>query len=207
MLAEKNIMATPPSSSNLTDLRTSLGKFQALSDKSWDSVSPLLSYQKFSRGECIIEAGQAVSQLYFLTSGLARFYYLHSNGKEFNKSFAATGNVVSSITSLTTGQASAFYVQALANCECLCLSYKSMLLLAEQHKDWNTLTIRLLEQLSIKKEAREADFLLLTATERYEKFLRECAPIVDQIPNYHIASYLGISEVALSRIRNRLRLT
>jgi len=200
-------MTTPPSALNLAALRTSLGNLQALSEDSWASACPLFSYQTFSSGECIIEAGQAVNDLYFLSSGLARFYYLHPKGKEFNKSFAAANNVVSNITSLTTGQASAFYVQALANCECLCLSYKSLLLLAEQHKDWNALTLRLLEQLAIKKEAREADFLLLTATERYEKFLRECAPIVEQIPNYHIASYLGISEVALSRIRNRLRLT
>jgi len=200
-------MTTPPSDSNLAALRTSLGKLQALSNDSWASATPLFSYQKFSSGECIINAEQPVSDLYFLTSGLARFYYLHPEGKEFNKSFASAGNVVSSITSLTTGQASAFYVQALATSECLCLSYKSLLLLADQHKDWNTLTLRLLEQLSIKKEAREADFLLLTATERYEKFLRESASIVDLIPNYHIASYLGISEVALSRIRNRLRLT
>jgi len=199
-------MAIPLSDSHLA-LRTTLGKLQALSDDAWASAMPLFFYQKYLSGECIIEAGQPVSDLYFLTSGLARFYYLHPNGKEFNKSFATANNVVSSITSLTTGQGSAFYVQALATCECLCLSYKSLLLLAEQHKDWNALTLRLLEQLSIKKEAREADFLLLTATERYEKFLRECAPIVDQIPNYHIASYLGISEVALSRIRNRLKLT
>ena len=67
--------------------------------------------------------------------------------------------------------------------------------------------MRLLEQLAIKKERREADFLLMSATERYEKFLQEYAHIVDSIPNYHIASYLGITEVGLSRIRRQLKLT
>ncbi len=67
--------------------------------------------------------------------------------------------------------------------------------------------MRLLEQLAIKKERREADFLLLSATERYQKFLQDYAYIVNSIANYHIASYLGITEVALSRIRSRLKLT
>ncbi|MEH6579876.1 MAG: Crp/Fnr family transcriptional regulator [Amphritea sp.] len=193
--------------SHLAVLRASLSELHVLSDAAWADAMPRFSYQLFPAGAHIVEAGHIVTDLYFQTSGLARFYYLHQSGKEFNKSFSTKGQVISSVASLVSGQPSAFYVQALASCECLALSYQDLLMLAEQHRDWNTLTVRLLEQLAIKKERREADFLLLSATEHYENFLQDYAHIVNSIANYHIASYLGITEVALSRIRRRLKLT
>ena len=193
--------------SHLAVLRASLSKLHILSDAAWVDATPRFSYHHFPAGAHIIEAEQIVTDLYFQTSGLARFYYLHLSGKEFNKSFSTKDQVLSSVSSLVNGLPSAFYVQALASCDCISISYQELLKLCEQHQDWNALTMRLLEQLAVKKERREADFLLLSATERYENFLQEHAHIVDLIPNYHIASYLGITEVALSRIRRQLKLT
>jgi CRP-like cAMP-binding protein len=62
---------------------------------------------------------------------------------------------------------------------------------------------RFLALLALKKERREASFLLLDAGERYEAFLEDFADLVPRLPQYHIASYLGITPVALSRIRSR----
>jgi len=73
--------------------------------------------------------------------------------------------------------------------------------------EFSKLAICMLEKLAIKKEQREADFLLLDATARYQKFLTQYADIKDKLANYHITSYLGITEVALSRIRRSLGLT
>ena len=192
---------------DLVSLRRTFENIQRLSDASWEQAKPLFSYQQFNAGEHIFKAGDVVSNVYFQTSGLTRFYYLHENGKEFNKSFAAPNQVVSSIFSLVTGKASAFNVQALTKCNCVSIAYTALLELARTHADWNRISFSLLELLAIKKEQREADFLLLNATQRYENFKQEYAPIIDSIANYHIASYLGITEVALSRIRKRLKLT
>ena len=74
-------------------------------------------------------------------------------------------------------------------------------------KEWNDLLLRIYENLVIKKEKREADFLLLNARQRYEKFLLDYEMIEDVVTNYHIASYLGITDVALSRIRKEMNLT
>jgi len=68
------------------------------------------------------------------------------------------------------------------------------------------LHLRIFERLIIKKERREADFLLLNAQSRYEKFLDEYSMIESAVQNYHIASYLGITEVTLSRIRKEMGL-
>jgi len=145
--------------------------------------------------------------MYFMTQGLARYYYLTLEGKEFNKSFSVPGNVVSSISSLVLNVPSPFYLQCLSNCSFISIPFKNFSFLTHNNMEFAQLGLRMLERLSIKKEQREADFLLLDATQRYEQFLEEFSNISNQIPNYHIASYLGISEVTLSRIRRSLNLT
>ncbi len=192
---------------HLTTLRSALGSVVELPDATWAAAVPLFSHHHFPAGVHVIEAGEVVSELHFLTGGLARYYYLDSDGREYNKSFSGRGEVLSSVTSLVAGQPSPFFVQTLLPCDCLSMQYADFLMLSGRYREWNRLQMRMLEQLVIRKERREADFLLLSAGERYTKFIHEYAHIADSIPNYHIASYVGITEVALSRLRRRLGLT
>ncbi|WP_308363784.1 MULTISPECIES: Crp/Fnr family transcriptional regulator [unclassified Microbulbifer] len=198
-------MATPPPPS--ADLHILFSRFYAISGAAWRAAKPCFSWRRFEKGAHFIEAGAPVAELFFLTDGLARFYYLDVQGREFNKSFAETGAVLSSVSALVSGSPSSFFVQALQSSQCLSVAYRDFLALTEEFDAWRQLQLRLLEQLVIRKERREADFLRLSATERYQQFLREYARVAHAIPNYHIASYLGITEVALSRIRRRLKLT
>lgn len=188
-------------------LKELLSKYVVFSSSAWLAAESLFTCRQFSTGENIIEAGEQVKEIGFILNGLARYYYLTINGVEFNKSFSQQGQVVSSTSSLVTGEPSPFFIQALEPCECIFLKYNDLIVLCDNHRDWERLVRQLLTQLAIKKERREADFLLLSAQERYQTFLVEYADIVERIPNYHIASYLGITEVALSRIRKRLGMT
>lgn len=197
----------PVPKKQLSLLRSLLTELVPLTDAAWADAAPLFSYRCVPAHSHVMEAGNVVDDIHFLISGMARYYYLDSDGKEFNKGFSTRGQVLASILSLVTGAASPFSIQALCDCECLSLPYTDFLILSEKHRDWGNLKVRMLELLAIKKEQREADFLLLSASERYEKFLREYAHVAASLPNYHIASYLGITEVALSRIRRRLKLT
>lgn len=188
-------------------LRTCLQSIAPLSEEAWRAAEASFSYKNYSVGELVIAAGEVVTELHFLTSGLARYYYLDVKGREFNKSFSVTGQVLSSMLSLVTGEPTRFSVQALESSQCLSLRYKEFLKLADSYRDWDCIRLYLLEQLVLKKERREEDLLISSATERYLRFLEEFAHVASRIPNYHIASYLGITEVALSRIRKRLGLT
>lgn len=187
-------------------LRTKLEQLVSFSDAGWSDAVHLFDRRSFAAGAHVIEAGDIVTELHFLLTGIARYYYLTPDGKEFNKSFARCGQTLSSVSSLVTGTPSPFFIQALEPCECLSIRYADLTSLCERCGEWEGLCRRLLEQLVIKKERREADFLLLSAAERYKKYLLEFADIADRIPHYHVASYLGITDVALSRIRKRLGL-
>lgn len=194
----------PERAKQIQELRSELTKLVSFSDESWAAAEPLFAGRELAASEHLVEAGDVVDRIYFLTGGLVRFYYLRPDGKEFNKGFSVAGQVLGSVSSLAGGAPSPFFVQALEPSECLSIRYEDALALGARHRQWEVLARRLMELLALKKERREADLLLLSATERYQSFLLECSHLAGRIPNYHVASYLGITEVALSRIRRRL---
>jgi CRP-like cAMP-binding protein len=174
-----------------------------------NDIKKYFKQKVMTKNEYLFYMEDDVKDYYFLIEGLARYYYLTKEGKEFNKSFAyKKGHLLSSISSVIDDGNSPFCVEVLSDCFIvLYISYDDFRTLGYKYKQWHDLTIRIYEKLIIKKERREADFLLLNATQRYEKFFIEYEEIINKIPNYHIASYLGITEVALSRIRKELFLT
>lgn len=183
-----------------------LNSISPISEDDWNIAKPYFHTKKLKRGEHLFYIDDKVEDFYFLIDGLARYYYLTVDGKEFNKSFAEKkGHLLSSISSVSHGTPCPFSVEVLSDFTCLYISYKKLLELGSEHKQWNDLLLRIYENLIIKKEKREADFLLLNARERYEKFLDDYSMIEDAVTNYHIASYLGITDVALSRIRKEMK--
>lgn len=174
----------------------------------WQDASKYFQTKTLQQGEHLFCAGDKVKDFYFLIDGLARYYYLTEDGKEFNKSFAQEqGHLLSSISAVSKDESSPFFVETLTRFTVLYISYKDFVFLAEKYLEWNRLLLKIYEKLIIKKERREENFLCLNATQRYEIFLQEYSKIVDIVPNYHIASYLGITDVALSRIRKQMSLT
>lgn len=185
-----------------------LNAISPLSKESWGDAKKYFYTKTLRQGEHLFYIDDDVQDFYFLISGLARYYYFSDDGKEFNKSFAEKqGHLLGSISSVALNEGSPFSVEVLSEFVTLYISYKDLLSLGEQHKQWNDLLLRIYENLVVKKERREADFLLLNATQRYEKFLEDYSMIANVVPNYHIASYLGITDVALSRIRKEMNLT
>ncbi|WP_333804952.1 Crp/Fnr family transcriptional regulator [Sulfurospirillum sp.] len=180
-----------------------------LSESLWEEAKSYFTLKTFPKGAHLFDIGDKVKDFYFLIEGLARYYYISESGKEFNKSFAEKpGHLLSSISSVSMpDEVSPFCVETLSDFTVLCISYEHFRALGAKHKEWNDLMLRIYERLIVKKERREADFLLLSAKERYQKFLNDYSMIERMVANYHIASYLGITEVALSRIRKEMKLT
>lgn len=186
-----------------------LNEISPLLANSWNEAKQYFKLITFQKDEHIFNIGDKVTKFYFLIDGLARYYYISDEGKEYNKSFAEKpGHLISSISSVSMqNEYSPFCVEALSSIKVLAISYNDFMQLGKKYSCWNDLTIAIYERLIVKKERREADFLLLNAQKRYEKFLNDYSMIANCVPNYHIASYLGITEVALSRIRKKMKLT
>ncbi|MFW6034832.1 MAG: Crp/Fnr family transcriptional regulator [Halothermotrichaceae bacterium] len=102
------------------------------------------------------------------------------------------------------GESSKFYIKAMEDSNILVTDYNSWRKLLEENFCWNILAKRVVDRAYILKEKRESRLLLEDAKTRYIKFLEQYPRLKDRVKQYHIASYLGISPVTLSRINSKL---
>jgi len=138
-------------------------------------------------------------------SGILRLYYVDADGDEYSKSFCAEDSFVAAYSALLLQQASRLFIQALEDTRLLIADYAVFRSLSTQHPCWQTLNCKVAEFLFIKKEKRESALLLDDATTRYLSFQAEYPGLETRLKQHHIASYLGITPVTLSRIRAQLR--
>jgi CRP-like cAMP-binding protein len=153
-----------------------------------------------------VHAGEIAHNFYFLVSGLIRYYYSTEDGKEVNKHFAMENGFAGSFQSLVLSEPCGFFLQAMERTETIVLPNSHLHELYGRYPCWERLGRRNAENLVLVKEAREKEFLLDSLEVRYRRFLKEFPGLADRIPQYQIASYLGVTDVALSRLRRKINL-
>lgn len=180
-------------------------KFKELSDipeSEWTHLEQFFTPMTFKKNEHLLRAGDTSENMYFIVKGLTRSYYIDQDGKEFNKIFLAENEVASAYVEILMQIPARLNIQALEKTEVLAINFKHVQDMYERHQCWNEVGRKIAEKFFIIKEQREYEFLLLEAKERYQNFLKDYGYIVERIPQYHIAAYLGITPVSLSRIIN-----
>ncbi|MBD2346108.1 Crp/Fnr family transcriptional regulator [Anabaena subtropica] len=156
-------------------------------------------------GNFFIQAGDIPCQIGFVVSGLLRLYYVNPTGTDLTKSFCPENHFVAAYSALILKSTAQFSIEALEDSLLLVADYSQFTQLCAEHPCWQTINHKFVEALFIKKEKREAELLIDDATTRYQKFLAEYPNLDKRIKQYHIASYLGISPVSLSRIRKNFQ--
>lgn len=159
----------------------------------------------FAKDQMLHRSGEVAKNVFFICSGLVRFYYISEDGKEYNKSFSQENQFAGAIQYTFQPEPSRFYIQALEPTQTLAISLQGLSKLYQQSLPWANLGRLHMEALAVKKTRREAGFLLDSAEQRYKSFLEQEPELARRLPLYHIASFLGITDVALSRIRTRMK--
>ena len=172
----------------------------------WQRFEDLFHTRSLKEGEYFIRSGDTSQYLGFVNAGLLRFFYQSPRGSEFNKSFSQENGFVGAYSAFITKEKTRFSIQALEECYLLEARFSDIVALYDRHKCWEKLGRILAEQLYIKKEQREAEFLLDDAETRYLNFRNQYPGLEDRLPQYHVASYVGITPVALSRIRKKIKI-
>lgn len=163
-----------------------------------------IQQREFDSLEQLFEAGKDDGSIHYLVSGLVRYYYLTDKGMERNHTFAPEGGLVACLASYIGSTPCPFSVEAIEPTRTYVIPSGIVRSLEGRAECWLRLKLRLMEHVALRKEGREAEFLLESAEERYRHFLNRYRFLETRIPQYHIASYLGITSVGLSRIRKRL---
>ena len=196
------------SSSEYSDkLRRMFSNIVPFSQQEWQQASNLFTFHCYQADEYIFSANDSPDKIYFVLAGLGRYFYINESGNEKNKGLVKPGGAFLNIKTLVTGQKSDLYTQALTECHTAAIKYSDLIALSENNVNWGRYIRKLYEITLIKKINREASFLLMSAKERYQLFLQEFADVVDLIPLYHVAMYIGVTDVSLSRIRAEMGLT
>ncbi|MDY0137098.1 MAG: Crp/Fnr family transcriptional regulator [Thiomicrospira sp.] len=188
-------------------LRAFLCQVVPFADDELERSLGLFRFHCFEPKDYIFCAGDSVQTIHFVLVGIGRYFYVDQDGSERNKSLVSKGGAFASMTSLIEGQTSPFYTQALTACVTASIRYEDLQKLASDSPRWMAFILTLYERLVLKKEKREAGLLLLSAKQRYVQFLQEFGADGELIPLKHVAMYLGITDVSLSRIRREMGLT
>ncbi|WP_114097082.1 Crp/Fnr family transcriptional regulator [Thalassospira profundimaris] len=159
---------------------------------------------RHAKGTRIIQQGDICRDVIFLRKGLAQMSYVTFEGKEWIKSFFAENSVMGSRRCQIMNAPSHFAITCLEDCDITAFPYDGIRKAAAASPELMAQFFDFNEQVSLRKEKREYEFLCLSAQDRYLGFLEDYAAIVPRLTQAQIASFIGITPIALSRIRKRL---
>ena len=148
--------------------------------------------------------GDLDENLYAVRSGLLKAYYVSADGNETIKSFLRPGCMIASLRAVHKKEQCSYNLRALVDSELVKVPFAELYEASQETHAISLELISFLLGLSMKKEQREYDFLNLSAEERYQNFVVENMDLAEKLTQNDIARYLGITPVALSRIKKRL---
>jgi CRP-like cAMP-binding protein len=155
----------------------------------------------FSKGEVLIRQGENVNKIYFVTDGCIRSYCIDKNGKEHTLQFAIKNWWISDYIAIHNDESATLTVECLKESSVIEFNAKELNKMFALFPEYEYFQRKLLERHVVSLHKRILNQLQLTASERYDLFLKQYPDIEQHARNYHIASYLGITQESLSRIR------
>ena len=188
----------------MTDLKAFFNALTPVSAKSWSRFSALFMSKKLEKGDYFIKEGQIAKEIGFLEKGIMRAFYRNNEGVEYNKHFFVNPCFIGGYASLITGRPNQIFQEALTSCTIQVAKFADIQNLFPTCPDIERGARVLAEQFFVQKEQREIEIVLLDANKRYQIFRDTFPQLEQQIPQYHIASYLGVTPTQLSRIRKKL---
>ena len=162
-----------------------------------EGISTVLHIQKQKDLQRI---GQTCRTVYFINKGLARIYYF-KDGIDITDSFSFENNIIVRVESLFTGKPSRKGIQILEDAEVIAIDANKLFQLYDKYPELERLFRKIFEASHLETVNRIEGIQFHTAEERYKALLEEAPDIIKRVPLKYIASYLGITQVSLSRIR------
>lgn len=164
----------------------------------WDQVASGMKVKTLTKGEIFLSPGESSKTFAIIIDGVGRHYYVGDDGKEWTKSFAGPGDLLGAYAEMLQGLDSRTFIEALTPMKVLQGGKSQLDQMSEPQ--WSGLWRKLAEDHFIKKENREYEFLKFDAAKRYESYLNTYKHLDQYIPRKYVATYLGITPQALSRL-------
>jgi CRP-like cAMP-binding protein len=171
-----------------------------LSDQTIEKLLVIMKSRSCEKGNTLVRIGQVPEHFYFIEKGLARVFYLRK-GHDITDYFAIDNQFIGALPSLFSGQPSHKGIEALEDSDIIYFSYAAFDKLCEQHHDLERAARKMAIFGILEGQKRIESIRFLSAKERYEELEQYYPDITNRAPLKHIASYLGTTQVSVSRIR------
>ena len=174
-----------------------------VSDRTAERLDALAMPRTLAKGEHVLREGETARSVAFVASGLLRYYYL-ADGTEHTGQFFFPGRFVADVASFVRQRPARQNIDALEPTDVLMLSKRDLDALYADDPAFERFGRRLFEEALAYSQLRTASLLMDRAEARYLDLVAERPKVMDQVPLQTIASYLGVTPEALSRIRRRV---
>ncbi|MCL6261058.1 Crp/Fnr family transcriptional regulator [Aquiflexum sp. TKW24L] len=171
-----------------------------ISDEAKDAIEAICNISKIPKNKDLQSIGHTCRTIYFVKKGIARIYY-YKDGTDVTESFAFENSLIARVESLFTGKPSRKGIQVLEDSEFIGISSPLLFDLYDQFPDIERLFRKIFESAYVETVNRIESLQFHSAEERYHALTQESPDFLKRIPLKYIASYLGITQVSLSRIR------
>lgn len=180
-------------------------QFGNLNQQQIDLILKKATELELRKEEYFSEAGKVSVQVGFIVDGIMRVCYYDNKGEEITKYFIDENNLVVDLESFDNGICSSAYVQAVTDCKLIVFSKTDWDELLNTIVGWDTIVHKIIAKALIQKVARRSPLVSEDATTRYLSFMKLYPNVINRIPLSYLASYLGITQSSLSRIRKNIR--
>jgi CRP-like cAMP-binding protein len=176
--------------------------FSLLGKSAQKDISKCLQRVELQKGSFLTTEGKICNHVYFLEQGCLRGFY-NLDGKEITYWFGFENSFVTSFFSFISRKPAVESIQVLENCVLWALTYNELQALYSKHADVERLGRIMHERYYVMLEERFVANHFKEARERYENLLLTAPHILQRVPLGYVASYLGITQETLSRIRSK----
>ncbi|MCT4698053.1 Crp/Fnr family transcriptional regulator [Tenacibaculum haliotis] len=189
----------------MVNIRTYLEKSLTINDNDWNFFTARLKLKKVKKRTKLLNVGEVERSISFIDKGIVRFFIpKEEEDKETTFGFCFNNEFVSAYDSFLTQLPSLYELETLTDVEMWSMSYEDLQEVYKKTSIGNTLGRLSSERLFLIKSKREQSLLNETAEERYLNLFDERPKLIKEIPLKYIASYIGVTAQALSRIRKRI---
>ena len=187
----------------MENIRNYFERFVDLNDYLWSLFTTKIELKEFQKGETILKQGDIENYVYVLEEGAIRFF-LPQDDNDTTFGFGFEGHFFSAYDSFIYRSPCAYEIEALTDVKSYRMSHHDLNNLFDNIREGNSIGRKMAEQFFVGKQKRELSLLTKTAEERYYSLFKHQPQLIKEIPLKYIASYIGITPQALSRIRSRI---
>ena len=174
--------------------------FNSLSKEAEEAIAGISDIISIKKNKDLQPVGYTCKTIYFINKGVARIYY-HKDGIDITEGFYFENNIIARVESLFTGKPSRKAIQILEDAEIVAIDAIALFKLYDKFPEIERLFRKIFEAGHVDTVNRIEGIQFHTAEERYKALLNEANDVLKKVPLKYVASYLGITQVSLSRIR------